>query len=72
MKNDRIAKRVYLGECVGSCLVDQLWKRIDQVNDCLKKGGLNVLQPRGMIYDRNEWWDFVKGNAWVMAQGINP
>ena len=27
MENDRIAKRVYLGECAGSCLVGRPWKR---------------------------------------------
>ena len=38
MENDRIAKRVYVGECVGSRLVGRRWKRwIDPVNDCLKK-----------------------------------
>ena len=38
MENDSIAKRVYEGECTGSCLVGGLWKMwIDTVKDCLKK-----------------------------------
>ena len=38
MENDRIAKRVYVGECAGSRLVSRLRKRgIDTVKDCLKK-----------------------------------
>ena len=38
MSNDRIAKRVYIGECTGSCSVGKPWKRwIDTVKDCLKK-----------------------------------
>ena len=37
MKNDRVAKRVYVEDCVGSCLVGRPQKRgIDSVNDCLK------------------------------------
>ena len=27
MENDRIAKRVYVGECAGSCSVDRLQKK---------------------------------------------
>ena len=38
MENDKIAKRVYMGVCIGSCLVGQPWKRwIDSVNRSLKK-----------------------------------
>ena len=45
LESDRIAKRVYVGECVGSSSVGRLWKRwIDTVNDCLKKRGLDVKQ----------------------------
>ena len=46
--------------------------RIDPINDCLKEKDFNVGQSRRMVYDRNEWWGFVKGNAWGIAQGINP
>ena len=38
MEKDRIAKRVYVGECAGSCSVSKLWKRwIDTVKECLRK-----------------------------------
>ena len=37
MENDTIAKRVYVGECSGSCSVGRLWKRwIDTMKDCLR------------------------------------
>ena len=73
MENDRIAKRVYLGECLGSCLVGGPQKRwIDSVNNCLQKRALDVGQTRRMLYDRNEWPVFVKGNVWGIARGMNP
>ena len=56
--NNRIAKRVYMGECVGNCLVSCPQKKwIDKVNDCLKKKkrGLNVREARRMVHDRSEW-----------------
>ena len=38
MENDRIAKRVYVGESAGSHLVDRPWERwIDTMKDCLRK-----------------------------------
>ena len=38
MERDRIAKRVYVGECAGSRSVDRLWKRwIDTVKEFLRK-----------------------------------
>ena len=38
MKNDRIAKRVYIRECAGSRSVGRLRKKwIDTVKECLKK-----------------------------------
>ena len=73
MKNDRIAKRVYVGEYMGTRLVGQLWKRgLDSVNDCLKKRCLNVGQPKRIVYYRNEWQEIVKGNAWGITLGMNP
>ena len=43
MGNDRIAKRVYVGECAGSHSVSRPWKRwIDTVKYCLKKRELDV------------------------------
>ena len=38
MERDRIAKRVYVGECTGGHSVSRTWKRwIDTVKECLKK-----------------------------------
>ena len=38
MENDRIAKKVYVGECAGSHSVGRPQKRwIDTVKNCLKK-----------------------------------
>ena len=45
MKRDRMAKRVYVRECAGSCSVDRPWKRWnDNVKECLRKRGLDVRQ----------------------------
>ena len=56
MENDKIAKRVYVGECAGSPSVDRLQMRwIDTVKECLRKRGLDVRQPRRMVQDRSEW-----------------
>ena len=64
MENDRITKRAYVEECVGSHLVGRPRKRWnDSMNDCLKKRGLNVGQARRMMYYRNEWQKFVRGNS---------
>ena len=64
MRNNYIAKRVYVGECVSSCLVYRPWKRgIDSVSDCLKKKrALYAEQVRRMVYDRSEWWNLVRRN----------
>ena len=73
IENDKIAKKVYVGERVGRHLVGRLRKRwIDSVNDCLKKRGLNIGQTRRMVYYRNEWQEFVRGNAWGIAWRMNP
>ena len=38
MENDRIAKRIYVGECAGVCSVGRPRKRlIVTLKDCLKK-----------------------------------
>ena len=50
MERDRIAKRVYVGECAGSHSVGRAWKRwIDTVKECLRKRGLDVRQARRMM-----------------------
>ena len=67
---DRIGKRVYAGECVGSCLIGRPRKRwIDSMNDCLNKKALNVGQAGKMMYERNEWQEFVRVSAWGIARG---
>ena len=64
--------RESVGEC-GSHSVDRARKRwIDTVKDCLRKRDLDVRQARRMLQDRSEWRGFVRGNAWGIAQGMNP
>ena len=73
MENDRMAKRVYVRESAGSHSVGRLRKRwIDTMKDCLKKIGLDVRQARRMVHDRSVRQRFVRGNAWGVAQGMNP
>ena len=51
MENDRIGKRVYVGECAGSRSVGRPWKRLtDTVKDSLKKRGLNVRHARRIVH----------------------
>ena len=70
---DRIAKRVYVGQCAGSCSVGRPWKRwIDTMKEYLKKRGLDIRQAMRMVQDRREWQKFVRGNDWGIAQGMNP
>ena len=70
MENDRIAKRVYVRECAGSRSVGRPRKRwIDTVKDCLKKRGLDVMQSRRIVHDRNAWRGFLRENTWVVARG---
>ena len=55
VEKERIAKRVYVGECASSCSVGRLRKRwIDTVKGCSRKRRLAVRQ------DRNEWRGFMK------------
>ena len=40
---DRIAMKVYVGECIGSRSMGRPWKGwINTVKDCLKKRGLDI------------------------------
>ena len=56
IENDRIVKRVYVGECAGSRSVGRPRKRwIDTMNNCLRKRGLDVRQANRIVQDRNEW-----------------
>ena len=64
MENDRIGKRVYVGEYAGSRSVGRPRKRrIDTVKNCLKKRGLDVRQAKRMVPDRSVCRGFVRGNA---------
>ena len=66
MEKDRIAKRIYRS-------VGRPWKRWNgTTKECLKKRSLDISQAKGMVQDRSEWQGFVKGNAWGVAQGMNP
>ena len=52
MKNERIAKRFYVGECAGSRSVGRPRKTwIGTVKGCLNKRGLDVRQARIMVHD---------------------
>ena len=63
MENDKIAKKVYVGEWVGSLSVDRSQKRwIDTMKDCLKKRSLDIRQARRMVHDRSEWRGFARVN----------
>ena len=56
MVNDRIAKRVYVGECASSCSVGRTWKRwIDEGK-----------------HDRSVRRGFVRRCAWDVARRMNP
>ena len=73
MENNRIAKRVYVEVCAGSCSVYKLWKRwTDYMKECLKKRGLDVRQVRRMVHDRCVWQGFVWRNEWGTAHWMNP
>ena len=64
MERDRIAKKVYVGECAGSRSVGRPQKRwTDTVKECLRKRGLDVGQASRMVQERTEWWGFVRRNA---------
>ena len=61
MENDRIAKRVYVGEYAGSRSVGRALDRwIDTVKDYLKKRGLDVRQVRRIVHDRSIWRGFAR------------
>ena len=56
MENDRIAKKFYVGACVGSHSMGRLrksWSNI--IKNCLKKIGLDVKQARRMVHHRSVW-----------------
>ena len=70
IENDRIAKRVYVGECAGSRSVGWTRKRwIDTVKNCLKKRGLDVRQTRRMVHNRSLWRGFMRGECMGRCPG---
>ena len=73
MEKDRIAKRFYVRESVGSLSVGRLRKRwIDTMRDCLSKRGLDIRHARKMVQDRCEWWRVLRGSGLGIAPGMNP
>ena len=61
MERDRIAKRVYVGECAGSRSVGRPRKRrIDTVKERLKERGLDIREARRMVEERSEWRGLVR------------
>ena len=71
-RDDRIAKRVYVGECADSRSVGRPRKRWIDIEVCFKKRGLDVRQARLLVHDRSVRRGFAKGNAWGVARGMNP
>ena len=54
MERNRIANRVYVGECAGNHSVGRPQKRwIDTMKKCLRKRGLDVRQARRRVQDRS-------------------
>ena len=75
MERDRIGKRFYVGVCTSSCSVGRPQKRWLNTMEYLKKIGLDVRRARRMVQDRSKSrgvCNFVRGNAWGVAQGMNP
>ena len=73
MERDRIATRVYIGECAGSRSEVRPRKRwIDTVKECSRRRGLDVRQTRRMVQDKSEWRGLVRGSAWGVARVMNP
>ena len=69
-ENDKIAKRVYAGNCVGRISEGRPWKKwIDTVKDFLKKK--EVRQVRRMVHDRSVCREFVRINACIVARRMN-
>ena len=73
MKNNMIAKRVYVGKYAGSCSVGRPRKKwIYTAKECLKKRDIDVRQAMRMVHDRSLWRGFMWGNALAVDRGMNP
>ena len=69
MENDRIAKSVYVVECVSSRSVGRLRESwIDVLKDGLKRKGLGVRQARIMVHD-SVWRGFVRAMHGALPGG---
>ena len=72
-ERNRIAKKVYVGECAGSHPVGRPRKRsIDTAKECLKKRDLDIRQARRMVQDRSEWWGACEGECMGRSLGVEP
>ena len=72
MENDRIAKRLYVGEFVGSRSVGRSReRRINTVKDWLKKRGLDVRQRRRMVQDGAGMAEVCEGEYMGHSPGMN-
>ena len=71
MKDDMIAKSVYVEEYIGSHSVGRPRKRRnDTMKDCLMKRDMDVRHARKMGH---EWMaGFMRRNAWGVARVMNP
>ena len=56
MERDKIAKRVYVGECSGSRSVWPGKRWIDTMKECLKKRGLDVWSLILTLYKMPQLW----------------
>ena len=65
MENDRAAKRVYVGSGASRSVSRPRKRWNDIVKDCLKKKKRYRCQASKEMYDRIEWQELVRGNAWV-------
>ena len=73
MKNDRIAKRIYVGERAGSHSVSRPRKRwIDTVQESLRRRSLDVRQARRMVNDKSVWQGFCEGECTNRTHGDKP
>ena len=73
LESDRIAERIYVRKNGGSHSVRRPQKKwIDTMKECLRKRVLDIRQPKRMLQEKCEWQGFVRGNAWGVAQGMNP
>ena len=68
-----LLKRICVGECAGSRSVGRPRKRrINTVEDWLRKRGLDIRQPRRMVQDMSEWRGFCEGEYIRHSPGDEP